>query len=165
MPATPLPVSERFFQPEITKVWFVPTIADKDLKPTRAEIDAGTELSSEIADFSGWSVTSNMIGTPDLGSRFTGQITGRTSADDSSITFYGDQGGDDVRKVLPRATKGNILIADGGDEDGNVADVFPIEVASVGKLRSAGDQAFQLTIAFAIKRQPAEDVELPAAGA
>lgn len=164
-----LPVTERFFAPEITKIWFFPAIVAVTMIPTRAEIDAATLLSDEVADIAGWSVTSGFIPTPDLGKRFNGQITGRTSAENSTITFWGDVNGDDVRKVLPRRTPGFIGIADGGDNvevgDAKVADIFPIEVASVGKLRSVGDAGHQLTVAFAIKRQPAEDILLPAAAA
>lgn len=162
MPATPLPVTDRFFAADITKVYFLETIANVNMTPTRAEITAGTDLSDEIADWSGWSVTSGTIDTPDLGSRFTSQIGGRTSAPGSSITFYGDRGGDDVRQVLPRGTTGFIVIADGGDVATQPADVFPVTVLSVGKMRSVGDAAFQLTINFSITREPKEDATLPA---
>ena len=163
MPATPLASSVRFFQPEVSKCYFVPTIASASLVYTLAERDAGTDLSDEIADISGWNVTSGTIDTPDLGSRFTGQIGGRTSVDASSITFYGDKAGEDVRTVLPRGTTGYIVWADGGDVTAQPSDVFPVEVTSVGKLRSVGDQAFQLTVQFAVTREPAEDVAIPAA--
>jgi hypothetical protein len=160
MPATPLPTSERFFAPEISRIYFVLTIANI-ASPTRAEINAGTDLTNEIADLSGWSVTTGMIATPGM-TRFTPQIPGRTSAEDSSITFYGDQGGDDVRTVLARGDRGYVIFCDGGDITGHLADVFPVQVRNVGKLRSLGDEGFRLTVGFAITRVPAEDVLLPA---
>lgn len=161
MPPT-LPATERFFAPEISKVYYLPTIAAADLEPTRAEITAGTDLTNEIADLSGWTVTSAMINAPDLGRRFVSQIGGRTNVEASSLTFYADLGGDDVRAVLPRDTTGYIVFADQGDATGLPADVFPVKVTSVGKVRSTGEQAFQITITFAITRPPAEDIELPA---
>lgn len=155
-----LPATTRFFAPEISKCYYLPAVAGAE--PTRAEITSGTDLTDEIAALSGWTVTSAMINTPDLGHRFVSQIGGRTNAEQSSITFYADLDGDDVRAVLPRGTVGYILWADQGDTTGALADLFRIEVVSVGKVRSVGDQAFQITITFAITRVPVEDLALPA---
>lgn len=158
-----LPSSERFFAPEISKVYFIPIIADPGYAWTRAELAAGDDITGEVADINGFVVTGNMINTPDLASRFTGMIPGRTQADSSSITFYADLAGDDIRKVLPRGTKGFLVFCDGGDVATQPSDVFPIEVSSVGKVRTTGDQAHQITITFAITSKPAEDVDIPAA--
>jgi hypothetical protein len=162
MPATPAPTTTRFFHVGETVVYYLPAIAAANLVPTRAEIDAGTDLSDEIADISGWMLQGAEIETPDLGSKFNKKIPGRTSVDDSSLTFYADQRGVDVRSVLPRGTNGFIVFADGGDVTGALADVFPIRVRSVGKVRSVGDEAGRLTTSFSVTKQPAEDVALPA---
>lgn len=161
MPATAIPTSSRFFQPETSVVLYVPTIADP-AGPTRVELDAGDDLTDEVADLAGWLVTSAMINTPDLGSKFVSQIGGRTSAEASSITFYADKTGVDVRTILPRGTVGFVVFMDGGDVTGSKMDVFQIEVTSVGKVRSVGDSAHQLTINFAITSEPSEDVAIPA---
>lgn len=162
MPATPLPASTRFFAPEVTKVYWLPSCANIN-SPTRAEITAGDDLSGEIAALSGWTVESGFINTPDLGSRFTSMIPGRTSAPSSSITFYASKDGEDVRGVLARNDAGFVMFCDGGDVPTQPADVFPATVASVGKVRQVDDGANQLTIAFAITAEPAEDVAIPAA--
>jgi hypothetical protein len=161
---TALPTTERFFAPEISKAFFATALADPEAY-TRAEVDASTDLTDEIADLAGWNVTSAMIATPDLGSRFNKQIGGRTSADASTITFYASRNGDDVRKVLPRGTRGYVIFMDGGDVPAQPSDVFHVEVTSVGKVRTVGDSAFQITISFAILNAPAEDVAIPAAAA
>jgi hypothetical protein len=162
MAAPEITASVRYFDPEITKCYFLPTIAAADLTPTRAEMDAGTDLSPEIAEVSGFTVTSEEINTPDLGSRFTSKIPGRTSAEDSSITFYADQAGNDARTVLPRDTTGYIQWCDGGDVAGNKSQVFPIRVRSLGQLRSVGDESHRLQVQFSITAKPAEDVTIPA---
>lgn len=159
--ATKLPATERFFQPEISKVYFALAIADI-LAVTRAELTAATDLTDEIADLAGWNITSGQIPTPDLGNRFISSIAGRTQTDASTLTIYASLDGDDVRTVLPRGTKGFMIFADGGDVEDYPCDIFPVEVTSVGKLRSVGDQGFQLTLGFATKKPPAEDVPLPA---
>ena len=160
---TKLPATERFFQPGISKVYWIPTIADAEtLIPTRAEIDAGTDLSDEIANISGFTVTTAMISTPDYGKRFSGQISGRTSVAESSLSFHADRQGDDVRTVLARGDRGFLLFADHGDALDMPADVYPAEVSSLGKVRSVTDTDLQLTVMFAITKQPAEDISLPA---
>ena len=75
---------------------------------TRAEINAGTDLTAEIAEMSGFTVTSDSVDTPDLSNRFTAKIPGRITADDSSISFYASSTSADVRTVLPRDTAGYV---------------------------------------------------------
>lgn len=154
--------TKRYFAPEISAVYFATTLANYKTGLARAEITASVELTDEIADISGFTVQSNQIETPDLGNRFISKIGGRTNTADSSLTVYADLNGDDARTVLARGTKGFLIFADGGDDLDQPADVFPVEVTSVGKVRSTGDQAFQLTISFAITGVPAEDLALPA---
>jgi hypothetical protein len=96
-----------------------------------------------------------------MGRLFTAQITGRTTAPQSSLTFYADEVGDDIRAVLPRGTSGYLMFADGGLVSGSAADVVPVKVASVGKQRSVGDDPATLTVMFAITSEPAEDVVIP----
>lgn len=157
----PLTPTKRFFQPEISDYYFLPSVADPQ-DVSRAEITAGTLLSPEIADISGFNTSSTLIDTPDLGSRFVRRIGGRTTTEDSSLTFYGSRDGIDARAILPRGTEGYLYLADGGDVAGNLADLFHVEVTSVGKMRSVGEQAFQLTISFGILSVPVEDLVIPA---
>ena len=153
----------RYFQPETSKVYFLPTIASATYAATRAEITAGTDVTGEVADLSGWQVRANMIPTPDMGTKFVPQIGGRTAAEQSSITFYADKTNNDVRTVMPRGQAGYIVFMDAGDvPTTGKMDVFPIEVTAVGKARSTGDQAFQITIDFAITKAPGENVAIPA---
>lgn len=161
MAATPIATVSRFFPTGTTKYVFCATIANKNA-PQRAEIDAGTDLSGEIAEVEGWQVTSELIDVPDINSRFTSKIPGRTSADDSSITFYADPSGADARTLFPRDTEGFILRMDGGDVPGRKMDVFPVRVSSVPKEMGTGDGAATLTVMFAITSEPAENVTIPA---
>lgn len=162
MAATPITQATRYFAAGISKCYFVSTIADYSA-PTRAELDAGTDLSPEIAAIEGWMVTGSAIDTPDLATRYTGNIPGRTSSEESNITFYASQDGVDVRAELPRDTSGFIVWMDGGDVDGNFMDVFPIRVMSNTQQRSIEDEAARRQVAFSIPREPAEGVAIPAA--
>jgi len=155
-----LATSTRYFDPETTKIYFIPTIATVTA-PTRLEIDAGTDLSDEIADLSGWVVSGEDIPTPDAGSRFTSNIPGRINAEGSSLTFYASDDGVDVRTVLPRDTNGFIAWMDGGDVAANKMDVYPVRVLSNGKMRNLGNEAAKLQVQFSITSKPAENVAVP----
>ncbi|MFC5187134.1 phage tail tube protein [Actinomadura harenae] len=160
MAAPPITPSKRFSARGVSKCYFVPSIASISA-PTRAELDAGTDLSPQVADIDGWTVQSEQIETPDLGSTFTSKIPGSTSADDSSLTMYTDLGGADVRTLLPRGTDGFIVWLDGGDVAGRKMDVFPIRVASLGKKRTTDDDAETIDVGFSITAEPAENVTIP----
>lgn len=155
-----LAASNRYFQPEVTKVKVIPSIASAVLAPTRAEITAGTDVSADVAAWAGWLVESANIATPDLGKRFTSSIPGRITVADSSITFYADKAGVDIRTVLQRDQDTYIGIFDGGDVAANKMDVFKVTVSSVGKMRDLED-APRLTVSFTI-RNYAENVAVPA---
>lgn len=161
MAAPDISASTRFFNRGTTIVVFCTSISNKSA-PTRAEINAGTDLSNEIAEVDGWIVTSNQIETPDLGTTFTSKIPGSTSADDSSLTMYEDIGGADARTLFPRGTNGFIIWMDGGDVAGRKMDVFPVRAASQGKTRTVEDNAATVQIMFAITAEPAENVTIPA---
>lgn len=162
MAATPITQSQRYINPGVTKIVFADTVTDKTA-PLRAEIDAGTDLTREVQAAEGWNVESNNVETPDLDSEFTGTIPGRTSAEDSSLTFYADETGADARALLPRGTAGYIMIFDGGDVAGHKMRVFPVRVSSVGMpINVEGEDAAVVTVNFAITSVPAENVTVPA---
>jgi hypothetical protein len=161
MPATPLNTAERFSALSGLEVVFVPTIASTSGAATRAEINAGTDLTSEIMEWEGFTTTTETIDTPDL-TRFVGKIPGRITAEDSSITMYADRGGDDVRDVLPRDTIGYLLWMDSGDTPSAKMDVYPVQVNSLSKVRSM-DNATVLNVSVSMTRIPWEDIVIPAA--
>lgn len=160
MPATPIAASTRYFLPGTTKVIIVPTIANLDAGPTRAELNAGTDISEEIASISGWSITSASVPTPDLGKRFTPQVTGRLTAADSSITCWADKTGNDIRDVLAIDQATNVVFLDGGDVAGSPMDVYKVKVSSVSKVREI-EGAGRVDARFAIDDY-AENLAVPA---
>lgn len=154
--------SVRYFRPGTTKVKWTTTLATYT-NPTRTELNGATELSGEIAEVTGFSVTSASVDTPDLANRFVSKIPGRITAEDSAITFYASSTGfTDARSVLPRDTTGYLVFMDAGDTatTGRM-DIWPATVAAVGKVRDLEDAAKQ-TITFTPTRVPAEDIVIPA---
>lgn len=158
-----LPVSQRFFSPEISVYKWLPTVAAPTEGATRAEIDAGVALQDEVADLSGWEINPQFIETPDAGHRVVGRIPGRINLGDASITFYASRDGKDIREVLSAGQTGFLYFADGGDQEGYLYDLFQVQVASIGKSRTVtGNTALVLPMTFAILRPPLTDVTIPA---
>lgn len=159
--ATPtISTSTRFFARGVTKCYYLPSVASLSA-PTRPEMNSGLDLSPQIADLSGFTVTGNQIDTPDLGTTFDSKIAGTTSAEDSSLDLYASVDGVDVRVDLPRTTTGVIMWCDGGDVPGRKADLFPVTVTSNSEMRSM-TEAGKRRVGFAITSEPAESVTIPA---
>jgi len=149
------------YVPEGTrKVYFVPTIATQ-ASPTRAEMNAGTDLSDEIAEMNGFTVTSDQIEVPDMASRFTGKIPARILADDSSIRLYASVTSNDVRTVLPRDTAGFIICLWEGDVPTQKMDVFPVKVGAASVQSGISDPG-SILVAFTITKIPTLNVTIPA---
>jgi hypothetical protein len=161
VPATAITASVRYFRPGLSKVYWVRTIATYTT-PTRSELNAGTDLSPEVAEIGGFSVTSDSVDAPDLLNRFVSKIPGRITAEDSSINFYASSTGfTDARSVMPQDTTGYLVFLDGGDvSTTGRMDVWPVTVASVSKLRAMEDPA-QVAITYTPTRNPAQDVVIP----
>lgn len=162
MAPPPINAHTRYVAKSKTKCYWVPTIANVQA-PTRAELDAGVDLSPQLMDVDGWVVESESVETPDLASNFTGSINGSTSADDSSVTMYSDRNGADIRAILQRDDDGNVVWLHGGDIPGNATmDVFPARVGSLGKNITLDDDASSIQVNFNITAEPAENVVIPA---
>lgn len=160
MAAPNITPAQRFFAPGTTRIVFCTSIS-VITAVTRSEINAGLDLSNEVVEMDGWSVNANLLDAPDIGHKFNAKVSGRTEADNSSLTMYQSKTTDDVRTIMPRGTTGDILIMWGGDVAGRLMDVYPVEVASVGK-SLPDNRASDMRILFAITSEPAEDVEIPA---
>jgi hypothetical protein len=159
MPPSPLSATTRYIPPGTRKIYWVTTMASYQ-SPTRAELNAGIDLSAEIAEMSGFTTTSDTVETPDLSTRFTAKIPGRIKADDSSLSFYASSSSSDVRTVLPRDTAGYVVILWEGDITGQRCDVFPAKV-TVSALDGNMEDPEKVNVSFAITRVPAANVVIP----
>lgn len=161
MPPTPLTATVRYIPPGTRRLYWLTTIASYATAVTRAEINAGIDLTNEIASMSGFTVNSASTDTPDLSTRFTAKIPGRITADDSSISFYASSTSADVRTVLPRDTAGYLCILPEGDVPTQKMDVFPAKVSSTAVDTTMEDPA-QINVQFTITRIPALNLVIPA---
>ena len=159
MVATPITATTRYYPPGTRRVYYCAAIASKSA-PTRSELDAGSDLTGEIASMTGFSTTSATVDVPDLGSRFTSQIPGAITAASSALEFYMSEDSQDVRELLPRDATGFIVIFWEGDTSGKKMDVFPVRVTTGAKDVTTTDPG-KISIEFAITSEPAENVNVP----
>jgi hypothetical protein len=157
---TPLNPTLRYIPPGVRKVYWAATIATQ-ASPTAAEINAGIDLTNEIAEINGFQMSSDTADVPDLASRFTAQVPGRITAADSSITFYADSTSNDVRTVLPRDTAGFVLMLPEGNTAGRKMDVWPVKVKTCAPDLGMEDPQ-KILVEFAVTKIASNNVTVPA---
>lgn len=151
----------RFMRKGITKVYFVPTITNKTA-PTAAQVTAGTALTAQIAEISGFTFSNSPIQTPDMATKFVSQIPGEDTTEDSSITFYEDKSSNPIRTALAKDVNGYIVIFSAGTAGASPAaadkcEVWPVTISSNARKFSAGNEAAQYEVRFATTDEPAVD--------
>lgn len=161
MPAPAISAATRYTSRGTAKWYWVATIANY-LSPTSGELNAGTDLSSQVMDSSGFGLESDQIDTPDVASRFTKKIPGPINAEDSSLTMYQSVTGTDARQLMPQDTAGFVVIFPGGNVTGRKMHVWPVRVASVKYQYSAsGSDADTMVFNYSPTDVPAENVTIP----
>ena len=160
MAPTPLTPTLRYVPQSVRKIYWVVTIATPS-SPTRAEMNAGTDLTAEIQGMSGFSLTSGTKDTADLSTRFTSQIPGAITADKCEIICYASSTSADARAVLPRDTTGYIITLWEGDVPTQKMDVWPVKVSATYLDTAIADPA-QVHIQFVVVKVPSLNVTIPA---
>jgi hypothetical protein len=159
MAPPPLTPTLRYFPPGTRKIYWIPATANY-LSPTRAELNAGTDLSAEISAMTGWSVVSATVDTPDMGSRFTSQVPGRLTSATNDFTCYTSSNSNDVRTLLSRDQNGFVVLLWEGDISGQKMDVFPVRVTALA-MDTTVDNPGTVTVSFAATKIPASSITIP----
>ena len=160
MAAPPIAGSTRYIPEGNTHYYWVVSIANY-LSPTAAELNAGTDLTPEIAATGNWSIISGSIDAPDLATLFTPQITGKVTIDGATLDMYASINSIDVRTLLPRGTIGNVVKFPEGVVAGRAMDVFPAKVLQQAKPTNLTNPSV-IQLGWAITKIPAENVVVPA---
>lgn len=159
MVATPLTPTLRYYPPGTRKIYWVATIATYT-SPSRAELNAGVDLSAEIETVTGWSLSSAAVDTPDMGSRFTSQVPGQLTSTSNELTCYNSSNSIDARQLLVRDTNGYVVLLWEGDVTGQLMDVFPVRVMSSAPDATVTDPG-KTTFAFAVTKVPSINTAIP----
>jgi hypothetical protein len=172
VPTPLITASTRYMDIGVTKVYWIPTISAATLFPTRAEMNLGTDLTPEITDFSGWTLSAELIDTQNITSIFKTTIAGSVSAPECTMTFFTSKNGNDVRTLLFAGATGNIMFCDGGDVTGNKAEIWPTSIGTDSVIRIAGGStgtasstitadASKILVQFVITKAPVQRVPIP----
>lgn len=159
MVAPNISASDRFIPEGATDFYWVVTMASY-LSPTRAELNAGTRLTPEVAECGNWAIISGAIDTPDLATTFTSQIPGKITVDGSTISMYSDDNQADARTLMPRNAVGYIVKFPGGDITGRKMTIFPVKVGSAAEPTAFGNPTV-LQFSYYVTKIPAENVTVP----
>ena len=167
-----MPQGTRYMRKGRTKFWFVTTLADPD-SPTDDEINAGVNISKDVAAVNGFSFSNSPIDTPDFDSTFTPQIGGEDKAAESSFEFYQrdrkNTNTDTTYEAMEKDDVGFVVILPDGFQTGDaltagdLVDVWPVTVTSKSKSYSADNTAAKYMVTFSIREAPYEDVAVVAA--
>lgn len=160
MPAPNIAPITKYTSRGKTDVYWVAAIADITA-PTRLELNAGVNLKNIVADRSGFTSTVTQVPAPALGSRKTPTIAGMIEFEESSLTLYMDEGGNDAGQLMPQDEEGHIVWLYGGDVAGNRMSVFKVTVASQSPQPSVdGSSPDTMVISYAIA-DTAENLTVP----
>lgn len=155
----------RYLPPGIRQYVWVTTLAAYKT-PTLAEINAGTDVTTEVVEgsISGFKATGSTVEAPDLGSKVSRKVQGRTSLDDSSIAFYIDQAGNaDARSLFVAGASGFLLDFPEGLHQQTPAltvNVWPVTVTA-NSIDSDPTKVAQTVVDFAVTQVPAQNVTIP----
>jgi hypothetical protein len=106
----PTPASNiRYFRRGISKAYFVPTIAAQ-AAPTAAEVTAGQNLTTDLADLTGFTFTNEPIAVPDWSDNFDSKIPGVDTTSDGTLTFYERALTNPLRTTLGKGVSGYVVI-------------------------------------------------------
>lgn len=150
----------RYMRRGKSKILFTPTVAGAS--PTRAEITAGTALTPQIAEVTGFSFSNSPIATPDLDTTFTTTISGEDTSDTPSITFYDDDTATTIRTALAKGTKGYVLLFPYGDVPTKRMEKWYIESTGVSDEWSAGNDPARFSVSFGVLAVPVTSGTVPA---
>lgn len=150
----------RFFRRGVSAVKFAPACAGSS--PTRAEITAGTDLSTQVAGISGFALNNSPIATPDLATAFDSQIDGPDTTDNSSLNFYDDNAAATIRVSQTKGTAGFILLFPYGDVVGKRVEKWPVKSTGVNDQWGLDATAAQFQVGYAITAVPTQNGITPA---
>ena len=152
MPATPLAATSRYVPVSWRHINWLPAVAATTIIPTRAEINAGTDLTGQIPPdgVDGWTTEAEYVEAPDFIGGLTPKIpkNAQTVAD-SSLTLYMSSTSADVRTLLTVGLAGFINIMWEGDVAGRKMSTFSVAVSSASPTPSGTDPA-TLKVGFGI---------------
>lgn len=129
MVATPLATLNPYIPLDVRKVYNVPAIANL-AAPTRIELDAGTDLSPQLVEMTGFTVSGSTVDSQSLVGAAL-KLPGPKSVDDSSVTMRNSRTSTDARTILTQDLNTFIVVLPEGDTSGFKMNAFQVVVNAV----------------------------------
>lgn len=163
MPAVPLPSYPRYFPPGTRKYYWVTSIANQ-ASPTRAELNAGLDITGQIASITGFVLQMNVADVTPLGSStviWLNTTTDPSSFGSNEIILYASQNSnDDARLLMPAGSTGFLVFLFEGDQTNDYCEVWPANVNEM-YFEQGTDNPGQIHFEFTITGQPSQNVLIP----
>lgn len=159
-----MPRSKRYVPRGRNQYIFLPTVStftDGVPVPTKAELTAGTDITSEIFEVNGFSTKSNFTESSDASTTFKGKLFSSAEADDSTISFNASDDGLDIRTVLTEGQRGYLVIGTAGLATASKGEVYEVIVGSMTAEKTL-DNAALITVSFAVPTRPNKAYTVPA---
>jgi len=148
--------STRYAPRAVNQYVWIPTVASAATgkpDPTAAEISAGTFVTRELTDISGFDLSPDTVDSMDAATRFVGQITVSVKGGTPTLTFNGSKAGADARDVFEEGDVGFLLIAPAGVAKDAKGEVWQLEVASVSAVPTLTD-SLKVIVTFSVPAEP-----------
>lgn len=150
----------RFFRRGVSDIKFLPSVAGSS--PTRGEINAGTDLTPQVADIQGFMLENKPIPTPDLSDTFTGQIDGEDTVADSALIMYDLDDSASIRTAVAKGTAGYLVLFPYGDSSGKRCEVWHVKSTGVNDEWKISNDPARYVVGFATSARPVQNGVTPA---
>lgn len=160
MPATAMTKPVPYFGPATTKYVLTAAIASTSGAATRAEINAGTDITKGVADFTGGTKSGSSNDVHDWSTLDPAKVPGWNSIEDIVITGNASVNGTDIRTLFTQGNDYTLIRMERGDTAAYLMDVFNIKVQAVSKQIGTGENA--KVIVNATTTSSFSDIAIPA---
>jgi hypothetical protein len=151
---------QKYIYSGLYKIYWLPAVATISA-PSRAEINAGLDLTPALSKISGFSVANQITEIAPVGSAWVEQRPGTNkSSASNALMLYDDKVSMVMRDTwLIPGYPGYVLLAPYGDAGGRHCDVWPVFIASASQ---TWEQIAMYLVTFAARSFPAIRGVLPA---
>ena len=149
----------KFFRRGVSKIYFLPAVAGAS--PTSGEIAAGTDLSPQINNISGFQMSNQPIEVPVLSTQFVGKIDGPDTVADSTITFLDHSDSATLRTLQAKGTAGFLVLMPYGNVSSKRCEVWPAKSTGVNDEWSLGNDPARFVVGYVITSLPTQTATLP----
>lgn len=149
-----------FYRRGTSKIRSAPAVAGTS--PTRAEINAGIDLSPNTIGVNGFKLSNAPISYSTLDTTFDSQIEGMDTTDASTLDFKDDDVASPVRAALAKGTPVQLILMPYGDVPGKRCEVWRTKSTGVNDDWGMDAKVAAFQVGFAILTVPTQSGIIPA---